>query len=286
MGVEPTYSSSAGIVYHDPIVRNNFVQWLKSRNYSPYYVRDILSYLDHYVITIKQPLDIVALFSRVQKGKNNLIKGIRLLFNFYEILGSKKDYLDRLRKALPKTQTGIDLKIPNENEVLSSIGKSALMPIQYDALYNLLLDSGLRLTEATYVINTFTNAEPLNGFFRCGVALFRGCKQSYYAHFSECTFNLIKQVKEKLGDQIASTFFDKKNVVNPKYLRKYVFDKMIELEIPESVADFIEGRVPRRVGAKHYMALARQAGNFYPKYLNHVSVLRHKLDLERTLELR
>jgi hypothetical protein len=32
--------------------------------------------------------------------------------------------------------------------------------------------------------------------------------------------------------------------VRPKYLRKFVFDKMVELGIPESVADFIEGRVP------------------------------------------
>ena len=51
-------------------------------------------------------------------------------------------------------------------------------------------------------------------------------------------------------------------------------DKMIELEVPESVADFIQGRVPRRVGAKHYMALARQASKFYPRYLSYAENLR------------
>jgi len=30
-------------------------------------------------------------------------------------------------------------------------------------------------------------------------------------------------------------------VICPKYVRKFAFDKMIELEAPESVADFIEG---------------------------------------------
>ena len=49
---------------------------------------------------------------------------------------------------------------------------------------------------------------------------------------------------------------------------------MIELEIPESVADFIEGRVPKRVGAKHYMALRRQADKFYGKYAGYIVKLR------------
>ena len=38
-----------------------------------------------------------------------------------------------------------------------------------------------------------------------------------------------------------------------------------ELGIPESVADFIEGRVPKRVGARHYTKLLRQAEAYYPK---------------------
>ena len=54
--------------------------------------------------------------------------------------------------------------------------------------------------------------------------------------------------------------------VQPKYMRKFAFDSMIGLEVPESVADFIEGRVPKRVGAKHYMALRKQADRFYKKY--------------------
>jgi intergrase/recombinase len=51
---------------------------------------------------------------------------------------------------------------------------------------------------------------------------------------------------------------------------------MIELEIPESVADFIEGRVATRIGAKHYMALGRRANGFYGKYTNYLNGLRRK----------
>ena len=137
-----------------------------------------------------------------------------------------------------------------------------------------LVDSGLRLVEAVYVINNVMEAESVNGFYRCEVALFRGCKQAYYAHFSEYTLNLIKQVNEKLDEQIALTYFDENGYVNPKYIRKFAFDKMIDLDVPESVADFIESRVAKKIGARHYMALARQASKFYPRYAEYVQKLK------------
>jgi intergrase/recombinase len=53
--------------------------------------------------------------------------------------------------------------------------------------------------------------------------------------------------------------------ITSKYLRKSSFDTMIseELGIPESVADFIQGRIPKRVGARHYTKLLRQADGQY-----------------------
>lgn len=137
--------------------------------------------------------------------------------------------------------------------------------------------SGLRLVEAVELINNFQDFELINGFCRCEVAMFsarRGEKQAYYGHFSEHTLQLIKQVKEKLDRINASHYFQKYGYVAPKYRRKYAFDKMIDLEIPESVADFIEGRVATRIGVKHYMALARQSSKFYPRYAEYIDKLR------------
>ncbi len=85
---------------------------------------------------------------------------------------------------------------------------------------------------------------------------------------------LIRQVKDKLGDIAASNYYKKYGYVRPKYLRKFAFDKMIELEVPESVADFIEGRAPERIGAKHYLALARQSAKFHPRYQAYLKKLK------------
>lgn len=52
-----------------------------------------------------------------------------------------------------------------------------------------------------------------------------------------------------------------------------------ELNIPESVTDFIQGRTPKAIGAKHYMKLKRKAIQFYPRYAEYVTKLRQKAKL-------
>jgi len=152
--------------------------------------------------------------------------------------------------------------------------KLSVIPKGYDALYNLLLDSGLRLVEAVKVLNEHKDAEKFNGFYRISIGLFRGSKQAYYAYFTAATFQKMQAITEPLKPLNASHYYDKYGFISPKYLRKFAFDKMIELEIPESIADFIEGRVAKRIGAKHYMALARQANGFYGRYAEYLNKLR------------
>jgi intergrase/recombinase len=56
--------------------------------------------------------------------------------------------------------------------------------------------------------------------------------------FTETRFDLIQQTKDNLDRFDASHYYQKYGYVAPKYLRKYAFDKMIDLDIPESIADF------------------------------------------------
>lgn len=284
-GFEPSFSGS-----EEPFLRKSFTKnafslkwledrerleaWLNSEDYSPDFKTDVLSYLSRYVVEIREPFDIVSVFGKIKKGKRHLALALRTLFNFYEAVGISSAYLDYLRKAIPNVRCGIDLKIPSETRILDSLGKLSRMPVKYQATYHLLLDSGLRLAEAVELINSFQDAELVNGFYRCEVAMFRGEKQAYYGHFTERTLDLIKQVSEKLERNSTSSYFRKWGLVASKYLRKFAFDKMIELEVPESVADFIEGRVPQRIGAKHYLALARQSAKFYPRYQVYIEKLK------------
>jgi intergrase/recombinase len=158
------------------------------------------------------------------------------------------------------------------------LGKLNDIPIKYQIVWKLLLDSGLRLTEAVKIVNEFKpeSVERVNGFCRMSLGQFRGSKQTYYAYFTEPTLKMLVQHNhDSLNPLNVSHYLNKYGLTAPKYLRKFVFDTMITLGIPESVADFIEGRVAKRIGAKHYMSLMRQADGFYGRYQAKIAELQN-----------
>jgi len=260
--------------------RSEFLEYLQFKRYSVRYAQDILSYLDKNVTELSKPMDIIRIFAKLSQGQqHHLNRAMRALLNFAEIKGVNASYLNALRKAIPQDIVGVDLRVPVEGEILESLRRLNRMPLKYQALYSLLLDSGLRLTEAVRLINQFEDATEIKGFYRCTLGYFRGLKVAYAAYFTRFTFELIRKNREKVDDRNAAHYFCKFRYVAPKYLRKFVFDTMISegFSIPESVADFIEGRVPQKIGARHYTQLLRQADGFYGKYASYLSRLRESI---------
>ncbi|RLE49193.1 MAG: hypothetical protein DRJ18_00150 [Candidatus Methanomethylicota archaeon] len=263
-------------------LRQNFLVWLESRDLAFDYKRSIISYLDRFAPQLSKPLDVVRLFDGLSAGqKHCLLFSLRNLFNFCELAGFDSGFIDSLRRALPKDTVMVDLYVPDEKSVKQSIAKLRRIPAKYKAVYRLLLESGLRLREAVRLSNEFHELyEKLEMYerFVC-VPLFwsRASKKSFYAYFMHETANLLRNNGEKLSADATSKVCKRYGLVAPKYLRKFVFDKMVELGIPESVADFIQGRAPKTVGARHYMHLKRQADLYYPKYANYLEKLRKDL---------
>jgi intergrase/recombinase len=279
-GFEPGSSAwqacSSSIDYRQ--VKAEFICYLQSRNFNRRYVKCILSYLDKYAVAISAPSDLLRMFSGLTVGQqHNLNRAIRNLFNFMQAQGYPEGYLNLLRKNLPKEQIGVDLKVPEESDIIQSLKRLPKVAPKYAALYNLLLDSGLRLVEAADIVNHFKSADNINGFYRATVGMFRSSKQAYYAYFTERTYKQLANLTASINPLAASHYYLKYRLISPKYVRKFTFDQMVQLGIPESVADFIEGRVAKRIGAKHYMALRRQADNWYGKYASYVNSLRSQL---------
>ena len=148
---------------------------------------------------------------------------------------------------------------------------------KYRAVHNLLIDSGLRVVEVMNVVNNWVEPEKVGDFYRSELGMFRGCKQAYYAYYTKATYDLLKGLNCKVSQVGYEKAYEKRNMTRSKYLRKFAFDTMVQLEVPESVADFIEGRVPKRIGVKHYMVLRRQADKFYGKYAEYLTKLRSNL---------
>jgi intergrase/recombinase len=275
--------SGEGFVLSWPETRQMFLQYLEFKRYEPANARNMLNYLDRFVRQpITAPLDVMKLFSPLTAGqRHHLNRAMRAWFRCLEINRPErefKEFLDSLRRAIPKDEVGIDIKVPEEEQIISDLRRLASDLLRFQAAYNLLLDSGLRLVEAVKLLNNFPEAERLEGFYRCPVGLFRGSKQAYYCYLTEYTFQLIFQLKEKVDKLSLSKWLQNHQYTRAKYIRKFVNDTMTSerLNIPESVADFIQGRVPKSIGAKHYMQLRRKADQFYPRYAEYVTKLRRK----------
>jgi len=97
---------------------------------------------------------------------------------------------------------------------------------------------------------------------------------------TEYTYQLVKRAAgaSRFSDIYIAYWFRKHDFTRPKYIRKFVNDTMTseKLNIPESVADFIQGRVPKTIGTKHYMQLKRKADQYYPRYAQYITELGKK----------
>jgi hypothetical protein len=54
-----------------------FKEWLESEGYSHGFKVDVLRYLERYVLEVKEPFDIVRIFSKVNKGKRHVVLALR-----------------------------------------------------------------------------------------------------------------------------------------------------------------------------------------------------------------
>jgi len=273
--VEPRYSSTEIIDWD--LEKAGFSEYALSR-YSHETAATMINYMGRYVKVISSPRDVMVAFNGLSIGQaHHLNRSLRVLFKYLEMMGRDRAWLYGLRKGIPKDLIGIDLKVPEEAEIVRDLKKLDGMIPKYRVLWLLCLESGLRLIEAVHLISNFDaeKVQAVNGFCRYQIGAFRGTKQAYYAYFSSGTLDLIKGLGGAgLKRGSASSYFRDNAITNPKYLRKFAFDRMIQLEVPESVADFMEGRVATRLGAKHYMAMMRQADLFYGRYAGYLESLR------------
>ena len=180
-----------------------------------------------------------------------------------------------------------DLWIPEPEDVARSLRRLKMRGGRYYALYNILLDSGLRLTEGLRLYNSFIDgdvqSEDHGSFSLIALGYLRGTKLAYYGFVTRFSLKLVEEQEKPLTYKKTMGVLTKKYGVKVswKYLRKFVNDVMTseELNIPESVADFIEGRVPRTIGARHYMRLRRKAIGYYPRWVEYLTELRKEADV-------
>ena len=125
-----------GFVLSWPETRSLFLEYLEFKRYEPANARNMLNYLDRFVKKpIRAPMDVMKLFSPLTAGqRHHLNRAMRAWFRCLEINrpdGEFKEFLDSLRKAIPKDEVGIDIKVPEEEQIIMDLRRLASDPLTF-----------------------------------------------------------------------------------------------------------------------------------------------------------
>ena len=246
--------------------RSEFIKWLKDRNNNVKYTKDIISYLDKYLLgnVIYSPLE-VSKIRRRASSKKSITIAIRTLLNYCEEMDLlDEDFIMKLRKPLKTIRSNPDNYIPSDKKILETYKK--INP-KYKVLFKLLLFSGIRGTEAIQFFKEYDRdkVEIKGNVARYPLFSIRKNKRSYFVYFPAKMIDEIER-KEYTARGISHAFI--RAGLPSKYLRKWNYNFLIMNNVPESVADFIQGRAPVSIGSMHYLAKVKQADYWYAQVVN------------------
>ncbi|MCD6241145.1 hypothetical protein J7K27_06480 [Candidatus Bathyarchaeota archaeon] len=228
--------------------------------------------------------DLDGLFARVNSSRGyrrDLWFAVRNLLRYCEEHGWSKEWIRRLRDAMPKCpQSRVDLRRPRSYKILNLLKALHEAPIKYQAFYNLILDSAVRPFHAVEVLQGW-NEENLErvrrGIYIYYVGIEREEKHCWIIFVTGYTLNLIEKMDEAPTIAGYCCFQKRMGLLRPKLVQKFAYNAMRSCGVDRDIAEFLSGRKPEGVGAKHYTELIFLAERQYPRYAAYLENLRVKI---------
>ena len=272
-------------------IKAKFVEWLRANGRAERYIKGCVRYLDKYMRPIRSPADVVAMFAACKGGRQHLDRGFRNLLKFYrKIMGYPKSFIEDLKEAIPTIRTGVDTYVPSEEAIIRTLKALRYAPLKYRLYWWLPLATGIRPEkDAIKLIREadLSKAErietPHGTYYFLELGWVRETKATFVACLPDFVYDMIitfRESGEKLTYEGARTFRRRRmpHIETLGSMRDFCYNKLLELGMPESAADFLNGRGPRTVGGKHYMDKIRQIKAFYPRYLAYLKELKARAE--------
>ena len=279
------------VIRWDESIKAKFVEWLRANERDEEYIRDQVRFLDKYMRPIRCPADVVAMFAECKRSKDHLNKAFRNLLKFHrKIMGYPKDFIEDLKEAIPTIRTGQDTYVPSEEAVIATLKALRHAPPKYYLYWWVPLATGIRPKKDAIKLITeadLSKAErietPHGTYYFLELGWVRETKATFVACLPDFVYDMIVKFREsgeKLTWNGARQFRKKKmpHIETLGSMRDFCYNKLLELGMPESAADFLNGRGPRTIGGKHYMDKVLQIKAFYPRYLAYLKELKAKVE--------
>jgi intergrase/recombinase len=247
-------------------VRKDFIKWMYERC-TKEHTDKLVYYLDKYLNKpIASPRELFELLSSVKSGKRHFCMAVRDLLKFYETFDLiSEESLARYRKVAKIPKTNHDDYIPDDSKVIGAFRK--IEDNRYRLIFKLLALSGIRLRGAVYLFNTFDKDRLVinDKIARYPLSFDRKTKRSFYAYMPKNFALELERVS--ITESGVKSYLNRRGLP-AKYLRKWNYNFLILNGVPESVADFIQGRASITVGSMHYLAKVKQADEWYSRVVD------------------
>lgn len=267
-------SHTTDLIVH---MSDDFRTWLKANRADKRYIESLESYLTKYFtgLVLNTPQNIVEYISRMKTTSKYPIHALRLYIKYLEETDQiTTEHSQHLKKVLKVKKSKPDTYVPTDDKVKEAYHK--LKDDRDKLIFEILAYSGVRVTEMVKMLKEFepNNLVKNEKFGRYSLNYSRGQKRSYYIYMPLEVSDKVKRFY-KIGNKEITKIIGLRSGLSPKYLRKWFFNKKIMSGVPESVADFYEGRSPATVGSANYMDKTRQADHYYEKV---VDILREAIE--------
>ena len=266
-------------------VRETFVSYMRESGKDEKYIKWCVSYLDRYATKpIRGPKDVLEMFNRCTGGKHHLDRAFRNLLKVYKLYYNlPKDVYEELKEAIPRTRTGVDKYVPSEEEIVETFRKLREMPVEFQAVYNIILDSPSRPTHVIEVLKNWDEKRlrkaKTGEFYIYEVNMVKRTKACFRLHITPETLELVRKALES-GFNINRYKFKvayRRGVTRLKYVRKFAMNAMHSVGLTLDVIRLLAGEKPRTVLEQHYIDVERMAEQQYPKYLAYLAQLRRRI---------
>jgi len=260
-------------IYQEAIIdyqkyREEFIEWIKKE--SPSTAKEYIRHLDKLIgdKKINTPHELAEIFE--DKSKNAKV-AIRNFMRFLIRKGYRtKSQLIDFQEVIKVPKSGV--RDPDKAFTTTEKILEALEHVKGDevrtTMIKLLAFTGLRLREAVALLNDFDekNLEIVGKVARYKLHKVGKSKKAFYAFMPAEFAKKLKRMKvtESMfkGDRLAG------GIILPNMLRKWNANFLKSQGISEVDIDFIQGRTPEKIIAKHYLMLLDTATKLYEKVVD------------------
>ncbi len=190
-------------------------------------------------------------------------RALRNLFNFMEYEEMEEFNgisIERWKRNIKLKPSGIREIYISDKELREAYDN---MNGDTKILFKLLAFSGMRLSQALRGIRNIQNIVMKDKIARIPItSVSRGTKRGFWIYFPLEFFDEIKGFKNNVSYHAYNKNIKYKRVCITT-IRKWNYNFLIENDVPESIADFIQGRASVTIGSAHYLYKTKQADKQY-----------------------